>query len=374
MIHYSLHPIGLVARLVALVLLTTLTGPSCAKTIALVVGNGAYGAPLSKIANSAQDAIAIAERLKFLGVELWKGRAQVDLDETTMRAAFSDFSKSVEALGAEDAAIVFYKGHGERSLQGSLLFSTDYGSPGVEGIEWESSLLAKLKTHRHRATVVVIDACRDTSQTGMAEPAIIPTNTVVFFSAQPGSLADPTTPFGPMIADHIGDPGERIGDVFARIQSDLERTGQTPAIYGSVRDFSLKAATTMEVTSISPDDGVTVTINGATILSASNSDPRKSVTVPLKTGTNRGEILVYNKKSRRNGHFWESLEGWHYTIVLADSSGHQLAKLESSEDAVPEDSNRYDGTFLAGTFLITVDRKSGAAVISEADPRAWRKK
>ena len=69
-----------IIQVVAAVVLAGHTSASCAKTVALVVANGDY-APMSKVDSSAKDGAAIADRLKSLGVEIWKGQTLVNLNE-----------------------------------------------------------------------------------------------------------------------------------------------------------------------------------------------------------------------------------------------------------------------------------------------------
>ena len=88
---------GKIVTFAALAIVPSLlfTAPAMAeKRIALVVGNSAYQ-NVSKLDNPRNDAALMADTLRGLGFTLIGGRAQLDLDKSTMDAAVQNFGRQV---------------------------------------------------------------------------------------------------------------------------------------------------------------------------------------------------------------------------------------------------------------------------------------
>src|SRR5689334_5089587 len=93
------------------ILLLLLGGHSRAETerrIALVIGNSAYQ-HLPRLANPVNDAQLVAATLESVGFKLIGGKAQIDLDRSSLEAVVRQFG--VELAGST-VAMFYYAGHG----------------------------------------------------------------------------------------------------------------------------------------------------------------------------------------------------------------------------------------------------------------------
>jgi len=131
------------------------------RRLALAIGNGAYR-QVPALPNSVNDATAVAAKLQEVGFEVYFAR---DLDRRDMIDTIGGFLAKVEP-GSE--ALVYYAGHGIE-LQGSnYLLPVDIpvlGSAQERLLRSEgtnlSDLLLELEARNARASVIIIDACRN---------------------------------------------------------------------------------------------------------------------------------------------------------------------------------------------------------------------
>jgi hypothetical protein len=77
------------------------------KRIALVIGNGAYGA--DTLSTPANDAGLVAQTLQAAGFDVVGAR---DLDTATLRASFREFIDKATASGPDTVALVYFAGFG----------------------------------------------------------------------------------------------------------------------------------------------------------------------------------------------------------------------------------------------------------------------
>src|SRR3954452_2811265 len=100
-----------IQRLAALLALLSLllAAPALAeKRIALVVGNSAYQ-NVTRLDNPKNDATLMADTLGNLGFNLIGGRAQLDLDKSSLDNAVQNFGRQIQGA---DVALFYYAGHG----------------------------------------------------------------------------------------------------------------------------------------------------------------------------------------------------------------------------------------------------------------------
>src|SRR5262245_32338780 len=84
-------------------------GAFAAARVALVVGNGEYGAEIGKLKNPANDAQLMAATLKDLGFDV---ALVLDADQKAMKKAIRDFGEKLRGTGADGIGLFFYAGHG----------------------------------------------------------------------------------------------------------------------------------------------------------------------------------------------------------------------------------------------------------------------
>ncbi len=99
---------GALATVISLLSLLSASSAAAEKRIALVVGNSAYQ-NITRLDNPRNDATLIAETLGSLGFTLIGGRAQLDLDKSSMDAAVQNFGRQIQGA---DVALFYYAGHG----------------------------------------------------------------------------------------------------------------------------------------------------------------------------------------------------------------------------------------------------------------------
>src|SRR5688572_12299931 len=96
--------------LLAVIALVALSAPALAeKRIALVIGNSSYGGDLPKLANPANDADLMTDRLKKLNFDVIQVK---DADLATMNRSIRDFGDKLLAGGPQAVGLFFYAGHG----------------------------------------------------------------------------------------------------------------------------------------------------------------------------------------------------------------------------------------------------------------------
>lgn len=132
------------------------TGPE--KRIALVIGNSAYEGQ-SVLANPANDAKAIAAKLKSIGFQ--KVIEAVNLDLKKMSDALKDFGDLAQDA---DWAVIFYAGHGIEVGGINYLIPTDAKLQRDSHVRDEAisldRVLDKVEGAR-RLRLVILDACRN---------------------------------------------------------------------------------------------------------------------------------------------------------------------------------------------------------------------
>jgi hypothetical protein len=295
-----------------------------------------------------------------------------------MQQTFGRFLKALEALDSQGVALIYFKGHGARDAAGNYIFGVNARrDEDVRRIEWGTEVLAKAFTHRRKATILFLDACREPPRNyepGLAEPTTIPTNTVISFAAQPNRTAVIPSPYTKALIKRLGYPGERLDDTLQRVKtlvSDQTKGQQAPEPYGSAQDFMFRPPVVVTLRSVAPDDVVEVKINGRTALSSTIAEDGKTATAPLVVGRNPLEILVYNKKSKKGGlaGLAGELEGWRYDIYFSTPDGSFRDRLNDGEH--PGTEARSDKLFLAGTATLVVDETTFALTMIEKKPRVW---
>ena len=211
--------------------------PPPGKRIALVIGNAAYPQPLL---NPANDARAMAERLRRLGFEV---ELRLDIDARQLQQASAAFS--TKARGA-DIALMFYAGHGAQAGEanyvlpiGANMNALSSSAIQAQGVS-VASLAGDLQRSGARGAVLILDACRaeytrggqqlpvdgnGAASHGFADTGA-PRGVVIAYSAGPGALArdfwspdSRNSPYTSALLDALDAPGLSMGELFSQVAS-----------------------------------------------------------------------------------------------------------------------------------------------------------
>ncbi len=231
-------------------------GAIAERKVALLIGNNAYDA-VEPLAKAVADAEAMAAQLESVGYEV------ILATDVTRRDFNLRISQFTGYLGPGDTAFIFFAGHGVEIEGENYLLPVDILVPDAASSDFVrsesialSGLLDRVRRTGARATLAVIDACRNNpfpqragrsigGTRGLARLAA-PEGTFVMFSAGAGQLAldqlneqddQANSVFTRLLLPKIGQPGlelrELISDLRVEVR-DLARTenhAQFPAYY-----------------------------------------------------------------------------------------------------------------------------------------------
>ncbi len=244
-------------RVLMVVWLSVLAMPAWAeRKVALLIGNNAY-ADIEPLAKAVADAEAMAARLEEVGFDV------ILATDVTRREFNLRISQFTGYLGPGDTAFVFFAGHGIEIEGENYLLPVDILVPDAASSDFVraesialSGLLDRVRRTGARATLAVIDACRNNpfpqqngrsigGTRGLARLAA-PEGTFVMFSAGAGQLAldqlnaedaSENSVFTRLLLPKIGKPGLELRDLISDLRvevRDLARTenhAQFPAYY-----------------------------------------------------------------------------------------------------------------------------------------------
>ncbi|MES2938469.1 MAG: tripartite tricarboxylate transporter substrate-binding protein [Pseudomonadota bacterium] len=210
--------------LLALALLVPLAASAQgARRVALLIGNAQYGAGMPPLSYPLQDVNVMEQSLRRLGFEVQSVR---NADHKGMGRAIRDFG--IKAQGAE-VAFVYYSGHGMQAREENYLIPIGASIDTEADLEIEAialkALLRQVQDAQPRATVIVLDACRDnpvagrtkSATKGLSRVANPPNNSLVVFAALPGTTATDNGVFAKELARQIVEPNVGIRSVFDRV-------------------------------------------------------------------------------------------------------------------------------------------------------------
>lgn len=203
--------------------------------VALVIGNGAY-AHAGTLANPVNDANAVAAALRDVGFDVALGS---DLDRSAMERMLRDFLRQA---GSAKVALLFYAGHGLQVDGRNYLVPVDAKVETASDLAFETVELDKIMASLEdpaRATIVILDACRDNPLTrsidarsrstsvgsGLAAYSALGTGTLIAFATAPGKVAlDGTgknSPFTAGLVKHLRTPGLEVRAMLTRVRADV---------------------------------------------------------------------------------------------------------------------------------------------------------
>lgn len=204
--------------------------------LALIIANEAYVAEnLGRLPGTQRDAEVMRDALERAGFEV---TVHTNLERIPMRDAIRNFARQLGRLGQEGVGFLYYSGHGIADdpngtnylipVDAEIDALTDLPIMGLSLTEY----LQMIELAHARATVVVIDACRNTPVSfgravrGLA-PVAASTDTLIAFSTQPGEVAADDGLYARLLAQEFVKPGANAAGVFQAVQSAVaDQTGR----------------------------------------------------------------------------------------------------------------------------------------------------
>ncbi|MEL6474936.1 MAG: caspase family protein [Pseudomonadota bacterium] len=244
------HILGLAVTL----LFSALIGSAAVaeERIALVIGNGAYGA-LGPLPNPPADARLMAESLRRTGFEV---TLKTDIGQDAMKRAIADFGRRLRRAGSGATGLFYFAGHGVQSRGANFLIpvgsdirdEADLSLAGVEA-NWVLDQMESAGT----TNIVILDACRNnpfarsfrSAARGLAQMDA-PRGSFIAYATAPGDVAydgdGANSPYTAALARNLLTPGIQIEQLFKRVRVEvLEATAQQQTPWDSsslTRDFS----------------------------------------------------------------------------------------------------------------------------------------
>ena len=179
---------------------------AAAERVALVIGNANYAGPSSDLNNPANDARAMAQKLRSLGFTLVGDEAHVDVTRDGMLGLLDELRDVLAAQTSPESAtaLVYYSGHGVAEAGSNWLVPVDdeairYREDVSERAIGARSVMSRLEGRGGGLNILILDACRNNplpSRSKTREQLSkglqridAPSNTMIVYSAAPGRVA-----------------------------------------------------------------------------------------------------------------------------------------------------------------------------------------
>lgn len=214
-----------------------LAAPAAAaqERVALVIGNAKY-AHAGELANPGNDARAVAAALRDIGFDVAAG---YDLGRSEMEEQIRDF---LNKAGTAKVALLFYAGHGMQIDGRNYLVPVDARIETPNDVTFGTVELDRILSGLNdssRASIVVLDACRDNPMarsiaarsrstavgSGLAAYTNVGTGTLIAFSTAPGKVASDgwkdNSPFAESLARNLRVPGLEVRQMLTRVRNEV---------------------------------------------------------------------------------------------------------------------------------------------------------
>lgn len=367
--------------------------PSCnrdpvrADRVALVIGNSAYTDPVS----GTKDAIDMACYLKQVGFTVIG--PNLDGDHDSMEQWLTQFSDQIK----EAKSVVFYfSGHGLQDDHGEsylLPVSTSFQRSMLISL---TRVLRALNhaLQRDAVKIVVLDACRTEVvlepagrelKPGLAklEDETLGRNTIVAYATlynqtAPSANPDENSPYTAVLLKYLREPGLEIRELFNRVSREVAQKQVSPWDEGGQNfdhSYYLREAVKIKARIVRADDNVLLLINHRAVLSG-QSGQESHDPLDLQAGDNAIEVQVFNDRTYRNFHTWESAEGWKYELEFLDADGKRLSGahwVEDGEDVVFKDGPHHGKWFTAARTGFYVDPGTAELRLGAPDQGIWKR-
>jgi hypothetical protein len=186
--------------------------PPSGRRRALVIGNDSYQR-IAPLINAREDARAIANSLQAMGYEV---TLRLDQPEKEFKRTWRTFAGQVQG---GDEVVFFYAGHGLQVGAGNYLLPVDISGESEAQVRDDAlslqRILEDLSDRKARATLAIVDACRDNPFKGTGRsigarglaPTLAATGQMILFSAGTGQQA----------LDRLGPQDRNRNGLFTRI-------------------------------------------------------------------------------------------------------------------------------------------------------------
>ena len=211
--------------------------------VALVIGNADYP-KLGGLRNPANDARAMASKLRNLDFELIGGKAHVNVTRREMLRLLNNLEDRLRPT-KEATALVYYSGHGVSADGDNWLVPVDDSEiryresvPDYAVSAWKG-VVGRLEDRGDGLNILILDACRDNPlptrrktkgslTRGLARvESTTPVNTVVVYAAAPGQVAydgdGDFSPFTAALLIEMGKPGKDLNKVLGATFDSVRR-------------------------------------------------------------------------------------------------------------------------------------------------------
>lgn len=208
--------------------------------IALIIANDAYASPnLGRLPGTQRDAALMHAALERAGFAV---TLRANLSRAQMRNEFSSFANRLALLGDRGVGFLYYAGHGvaDGPRGQNYLVPVDAHISGVPDLPATSIPLNEeldgIALSGARATILVIDACRNTPvalRRGSRGLAAVDarTDTLIAFATDAGETATDDGIYARVLSEELQQPGADAVAVFARVQTRVAQAtnrGQRP--------------------------------------------------------------------------------------------------------------------------------------------------
>ncbi len=210
---------------------------------ALLIANGKYS-HFAGLAHPSPDAAKLSAALEQLGFRV---RVVRDGNREQMLDAIAEFERGLRNTGA--IAFFHYGGHGVQVDGKNYLLPADADIPDERRVATRAVALDEVMTAMDaaaaRASIIVIDACRDNPlpagsgrnlARGLSVVGMKPKNSIVIYAAEAGSKALDGL-FTPILASSLQQKGRTIDQVMKSVRSEVyAKSGgqQTPGEYNQL--------------------------------------------------------------------------------------------------------------------------------------------
>jgi hypothetical protein len=232
--------------------------PAAAETrIALIIGNSDYASANLRLANPANDAVAMQRALKDAGF----------VTIVKLNARRVDFYRAVDDFAAQigrdphAVGLFYYAGHGVQADGTNYLIPVDASIESDADLEANAfdagRVLRAMKTAQNEMNIVILDACRDNPlpKTRGAERGLArmdaPSGTFIAYAAAPGQTAHDGAKgangvFTGELVRAMAEPGVPLEQMFKKVIAGVRADthgGQQPWSEASIQgDFYFHAA------------------------------------------------------------------------------------------------------------------------------------
>lgn len=340
--------------------------------IALVIGNSNYndGDKVSGV----EDAKAMAATLARIGFDVLPVLENGNLNQA--KAALADFQAKMQD---SSAVVFFYSGHGFQ-LEGNNYLIPIGGSIDPKSCLTLDEVVQGLVLAPKAVKIVFLDACRtekklsDGALQGLAKAPQAPQKVLQAFAASPDQVAasgsdDGLSPYTLALLPHLLESGLTIGDLFAKVRSDLANISQVPAEFNNGVPPEFCLCDPVFLTADIPSDvkNLFLILNGEVVLDSSKPSGNP---IQLQAGINNLVLMVSNGRTHRNGHDWDIAEGWSYRLTLG-VAGQGEWTFKDGEDIPFENGPHHGGVFTVARANLVVAPAGATVSLENREDKVW---